>query len=73
MPIESINEDLCTGCGICDISCAMDVIRIDAETEKAMIRYKEDCMACYNCEIFCPEDAVYVTPEKGMPGMLMWD
>lgn len=73
MPIETINEELCTGCGTCDRSCPMDVIRINKETKKAEIKYPIDCMACYNCEMFCPEKAVYVTPEKGMPGMLMWD
>ena len=73
MPIEKINEDLCTGCGWCERSCPMDVIRIDEERKKAVINYQIDCMACYNCELFCPEDAVYVTPEKAMPGILMWD
>jgi len=51
----------------------MDVIRIDETTHKAVIRYRLDCMACFNCEMFCPEKAVYCTPEKGMPGILMWD
>jgi len=73
MPIESIDLEACTGCGICDRSCPMDVIRIDEATHKAVIRYKVDCMACFNCEMFCPEKAVYCTPEKGMPGILMWD
>jgi len=51
----------------------MDVIRLDEKTKKAVIQYKIDCMACYNCEMFCPEKAVLVTPEKGMPELLMWD
>jgi len=73
MPIESINHELCNGCGTCDRSCPMDCIRINEETKKAEIRYAIDCMACYNCEMFCPQKAVYVSPEKGMPTFLMWD
>lgn len=73
MPIETINEELCTGCGICEKSCSQDVIRIDEEKKKAVIKYRIDCMACYNCEMFCPEDAIFVSPERSMPGVLMWD
>lgn len=73
MPIETINTDLCVGCGICEKSCPMDVIRMDEKNEKAMIVYRIDCMACYACELDCPQKAIYVTPEKGMHGILMWD
>lgn len=73
MPIESIDMDKCDGCGICDRSCSQDVIWLNKETKKAEIKYRIDCMACFNCELFCPNQAVYVTPEKGMPGILMWD
>lgn len=73
MPIESIDADLCTSCGQCEKSCPMDCIRTDEKTEKPMIAYKLDCMACYACEIDCPVDAIYVSPEKGMNGILMWD
>ncbi len=73
MPIETINPELCTGCGICEKSCPMDVIRMDQKAKKAQIIYRIDCMACYACELDCPEKAIYVTPEKGMQGILMWD
>lgn len=73
MPIEAINEELCDGCGICERSCSQDVIRIDEKRKKAVIKYQIDCMACFNCEMFCPNKAVTVTPEKGMLGILMWD
>ena len=73
MPIETIDIEKCDGCGICERSCSQDVIRIDEETKKAVIMYQIDCMACFNCELFCPKEAVYVTPDKGMIGILMWD
>jgi ferredoxin len=42
MSIELIDPELCNGCGICVNSCSVDVIRMDTETEKAIIRYPED-------------------------------
>ncbi|MBL7176378.1 MAG: ferredoxin family protein [Desulfobacteraceae bacterium] len=62
--IKYINEELCDGCGKCDLSCPMDVIYMNAETGKAEIRYQEDCMTCYNCELECPTEAIYVDPIK---------
>lgn len=66
MPIESINSNRCNGCGICEKTCSMDVIRIDKETRKAVIKYREDCMACFLCEMDCPAEAIYVTIDKGI-------
>ena len=65
MPIEKIETERCTGCEICVDGCPMDVIRFDKEAKKALIRYKKDCIACYNCEEDCPEDAIYVSPQRG--------
>ena len=65
MPIEKIETERCTGCEICVDGCPMDVIRFDKEAKKALIRYKQDCIACYNCEEDCPEEAIYVSPQRG--------
>jgi NAD-dependent dihydropyrimidine dehydrogenase PreA subunit len=65
MPIEKIDTERCTGCEICVDGCPMDVIRFDEEAKKALIRYKKDCIACYNCEEDCPEEAIYVSPHRG--------
>jgi len=62
--IESIDPELCTGCGGCDLACPMDVIYMNPETEKAEILYWWDCMTCFNCELECPVDAIYVDPIK---------
>jgi len=64
MSIERIDEELCTGCGICMESCSMDVIRMDEDRGKAVARYPEDCSLCALCEIDCPEQAIYVGPSK---------
>ena len=34
--------------GLCVNSCPMDVIRMDEEAEKAIIRYPEDCMMLHD-------------------------
>jgi len=72
MTIERIDLQLCTGCGICVNSCSMDVIRMDQENKKATIKYPEECMCCGFCELDCPENAIYVSPEKHSPLMVSW-
>jgi NAD-dependent dihydropyrimidine dehydrogenase PreA subunit len=72
--IESIDIARCTGCGICDIVCPADVIHM---TEVAVavevtglvqkkflpvIKFREHCITCFSCEIFCPEKIVDVHP-----------
>ena len=73
MAVQPINEEICTGCGICVASCPMDVIRMDEERGKAVVRYVPDCMVCFNCERDCPEDgAIYVAPERARYIPLPW-
>jgi NAD-dependent dihydropyrimidine dehydrogenase PreA subunit len=48
----------------------MDVIRMDTVNEKAVIKYPEECMVCLFCERDCPEEAIYVSPEKTVPILL---
>lgn len=62
MTIKKIDNDKCTGCGICVDACPMDVIRFDEENNIAVIRYAKDCICCYNCEQECPTQAIYVDP-----------
>jgi NAD-dependent dihydropyrimidine dehydrogenase PreA subunit len=63
MAVEKIDENLCTGCGVCVEDCSMDVLRMDETSEKAYIKYPMDCMTCHMCEMVCPTDAIYVSPE----------
>lgn len=61
--ITKIDSDKCVGCGICENTCPLDVIRVN-EHKKAVIAYPEDCMTCYLCEMNCPQEAIYVHPFK---------
>jgi NAD-dependent dihydropyrimidine dehydrogenase PreA subunit len=70
--IERIAPELCNGCGICVNSCPVDVIRMDKESNKAVIKYPEECTCCDYCELDCPQDAIYVSPERYVPHMVAW-
>ena len=72
MAIERIDTALCSGCGICVLSCPMDVFRLNREEKKAVIAYPEDCMLCGWCVIDCPEDAVTLTPDKSSVLTVSW-
>jgi NAD-dependent dihydropyrimidine dehydrogenase PreA subunit len=72
MAIEKIDDELCIGCGDCVNSCPMDVIRMDNEAGKAVVRYGEDCMICDQCALDCPTDAITVTPTKTSSLILSW-
>ena len=66
MAIERIDSVLCNSCGICVKSCPADVIRMDTESKKAVIRFPQDCVVCCWCIVECPEDAVYISPVANM-------
>ena len=71
-PAIEIDSELCNGCGICVDSCPLDVIRMDEEKKKAVIKYPEDCMMCLFCERDCPVDAIYISPVKLVPPLMCW-
>jgi NAD-dependent dihydropyrimidine dehydrogenase PreA subunit len=66
MAIERIDSALCNGCGICVTSCPADVLRMDVESKKAVIRYPQDCVVCCWCFVECPQDAVCISPAVEM-------
>jgi len=62
--IENIDDELCIGCGNCDMACPMDVIYFNDGTLKAEIKFGDDCQTCFNCELSCPTNAIHVDPIK---------
>ena len=72
MAIDKIDTDKCIGCGICVDSCPMDVIRMDESSNKATIKYQEDCQVCGLCLPDCPTDAINVSAGYHMQLWFAW-
>lgn len=70
MPIQEISG--CIGCGTCVRVCPTDVLRLNEETQEAEITYQEDCQICHLCRLYCPVNAITITPEKSLPVMVSW-
>ena len=71
--ISQIKWEVCNGCGVCVDVCPMDVLRIDEAMQKAVVRYYESCMTCYNCEMECPLDCISVSPfRKSIPPLIAY-
>lgn len=70
MSISSI--DGCIECETCVKTCPTDVIRLDPDTKKAIIKYPEDCQICHLCRMYCPVDAITISPEKSIPVIVSW-
>jgi len=50
-----IDEDLCTGCGVCEDKCQMDAISLTDDTASIILM---KCIGCGNCVITCPSEAI---------------
>jgi NAD-dependent dihydropyrimidine dehydrogenase PreA subunit len=64
--IEKLDQEICNGCGICFDCCPQDVFRMDEKSGKSLIKYPEDCVACWECESFCPVGCIEVSKERGL-------
>ncbi len=75
MPLDEEGNNKCVACGLCQMACPNDTIRIVAETvedpetgrkRKRLVRYEYDlgsCMFCQLCVNACPHDAIRFTQE----------
>ncbi|WP_026695450.1 4Fe-4S binding protein [Peribacillus kribbensis] len=59
--IELISESKCISCGLCVSVCPTNVFE-QKKGEVPVISRKDDCQTCFMCEVYCPVDAMYVSP-----------
>lgn len=61
--IEILSQDRCVNCNQCVSVCPTNVF--DPATEDGgvpAIARKSDCQSCFMCELYCPTDALFVSP-----------
>jgi heterodisulfide reductase subunit A len=61
--VSKVNEDLCSGCGICEENCPYGAIKKDPEKKKAVVT-KVICKGCGICATNCPEQAIVINHYK---------
>ena len=58
----TIKEERCKGCGICVAFCPKKVLGL-SELGKVQVENLEACIACGQCELRCPDYAIFVDKE----------
>lgn len=61
--IELISDARCIKCDSCVSACPDNVFDAVADGVPVIARL-EDCQTCFLCELYCPVDALYVSPLK---------
>jgi len=59
--IEIVSQSRCIACDICVAVCPDNVFDAVPDAPPIIAR-KEDCQTCFMCELYCPVDALYVSP-----------
>ena len=62
--IELILEDRCTACNACVSACPTHVFDPAEDGGPPIIARQAQCQTCFLCELYCPEDAIYVGPRQ---------
>ncbi|NRF96082.1 4Fe-4S binding protein [Paenibacillus frigoriresistens] len=59
--IELLSKDRCISCNQCVSVCPTNVFESVAGDIPVIAR-QLDCQSCFMCELYCPTDALYVSP-----------
>ena len=66
IPVITVNEELCTGCGLCFQVCPKGVFIIEAG--RAKVPESKECMDCSACYNRCPTEAIIHSSDRGEKG-----
>ena len=58
-----LNDNKCTGCGMCLDVCPHEVFKMNSK--HVTIQNRDACMECGACSLNCPADAIYVQSGVG--------
>jgi NAD-dependent dihydropyrimidine dehydrogenase PreA subunit len=61
--IEILDAARCTSCDICVRICPTNVFDAVDGGVPTIARHS-DCQTCFQCEAYCPEDAIFVSPSR---------
>ena len=64
VPKISIDQDLCTGCGICSEICPFGIPQVNGDGKFEMFE-PERCTECSACKRNCPTMAILLKEQKG--------
>jgi NAD-dependent dihydropyrimidine dehydrogenase PreA subunit len=64
--IEVVAAARCTDCNICVKACPANVFDAVPGGHPVIAR-QDDCQTCFLCEIYCPVDALFVSPMADGP------
>jgi 2-oxoglutarate ferredoxin oxidoreductase subunit delta len=64
-----LDESRCKACDICVSVCPAGVLAMEYDSSStlgAMVRiiHPESCIGCNDCELYCPDFAIYVADKK---------
>jgi 2-oxoglutarate ferredoxin oxidoreductase subunit delta len=65
-----VSKEECKGCNLCVISCPTDCLALNtSDTNSYSLHYAylakpDDCIACLNCAVICPDAAIKVYKKK---------
>lgn len=58
-----VKREWCKGCNICVSFCPKNVLELDEE-EKIVVARREDCIKCFQCEMRCPDFAIFLIEKE---------